>query len=242
MKQMLEKICNRNFRYKGFLKSDYKDDEPKYIKRIHGKEVYSFKEGIIFIKDTLKQEILTLVNIENVSYSMFGEHCIKIIEEDGSFLLVALNEKGINQLGFLRQNFPRESTIPIIKEDIDILKPEHLTFCKVSEGKEEIIFALKTSKLEDVKDYSLETLRRIYEDIKPTISRYFIDGLDIGKIKYLKEFDTYVITEIDDYIEYNGAVDKIELSFESFLNGNSFYQYKNKAINLKEYNFLKGVE
>lgn len=242
MKKMLEKIYDRNFRHKEFLKSDYKDDEPKYIKIIHGKGIYSFKDGIIFINDTLKQEILTSVNIENVSYSMFGEHCIKIIQEDGSPLLLALNEKGTNQLGFLRQNFPRESTTPIIKKDINILKPEHLAFCKVSEGKDEIIFALKISNLEDIKSYSLETLRRIYEDIKPTISRYFIDGLNIGKIKYLKEFDTYVITEIDDYVEYNGIADGIELSFESFLNGNSFYLYKNRTINLKEYNFLKGVK
>ncbi len=247
MKQTLEKIVHKNFLTYRYEEKKYEEKDCKYTSVIDGKRRYGLTKKFFNTKNVYRQEVLSLLEIENISYSMIGEHCIEINQEDENSFFIALDKKGTNQLGFLNNSFPKGSLLPFIKEEVTVLErkyngPAGLRSLIIRPVKEDIIFALKTSKLEDVKDYSLETLRRIYEDIKPTISRYFIDGLNIGKIKYLKEFDTYVITEIDDYVEYNGIADGIELSFESFLNGNSFYLYKNRAINLKEYNFLKGVK
>ncbi len=226
------------------LDSNNNSSNSIYKINLHGKERLVSLKKIFEINKGLKNNILTFLKIENIPYSRFGKNCIEVNIEDKS-LLIALDKDGIKQLKFLEQTFPKDSVKIWLKKNITfniverhILNPNQLT---IKDGNEELIFALEIPKLEDTKDYSLGTLEQIYKNIEPTVKKYLIDGLDIGKIKYLKEFDTYVVTEITDYIEYQGFINKIELSFESFLTNGTFYLHNNRAINVKEYKFLKGV-
>lgn len=247
MEQEIKFLMDKIRIYSNRSVTAYSNNNPNnYIYRInlHGKESLVSLKNIFDIRKSLEVNILTLLKIENMPYSKFGKNCVEISMEDKS-LLIALNKEGVKQLKFVEKTFPKDSIKVLVKENIAFSVKEINsivpTQIDIKQKNEELIFALEIPKLEDIKDYSLGTLEQIYKNIEPTVKKYLIDGLDIGKIKYLKEFDTYVVTEITDYIEYQGSNDKIELSFESFLNNGTFYLHNNRAINIKEYKFLKGV-
>lgn len=99
------------------------------------------------------------------------------------------------------------------------------------------VFLVKITNLEKVTDIkNPETLKKIYTDINPIFSEYFLNEFSINNIYYDNLQKKYVILGIVDYISYEFD-DEITTDFNSFLNGDLLYRFKKtgKGVTFDDY-------
>ena len=211
---------------------------PNITLYINGKRIEAYGEEFIVIDKKFGKNLIRLLEITNSPYSLYENSYVKIYENESKDLLIAFNEVDMNCLGVLEEIFPSGSIKTILGFKVTINESKHITgglYCP-HHSEYILITILEIPKVEDVNNFNPEVWRQIYRDIKPTVSKIFIRDLKYENIKYLREYDKYVIVDFTDCRE---LVTGIEFSFEKFICDETPYICNGKPISFEDYVFLE---
>lgn len=213
---------------------------PNITSHINGERKKVYGEEFVVIDKKFEKNITRLLEITNSSYSLYESSYVKIKENESKDLLIAFNTTGMNCLGVLNKIFPNESIEIGLGFEVEINESKHISgglYCPHYD-KHTLIAILEIPKVEDVNNFNPEVWRQIYRDIKPIVSKIFIKNLKYENIKYLREYDRYVIV---DFTDCRALITGIEFSFEKFICDETPYICNGRPISFEEYVFLEEV-
>lgn len=241
-KLFLERIKNiylQHLSKRIFPRDETEEDKIYNLTSIDGKKILKkICMGIVNSKE-LKEKLISLLTLEGYSTKDYFKGCLSISFGENYNILIAYNRKGVEILNqFIELNSVSFEIMyaESVKYEIEV---SHNVFSTQIISKEmKDLLVLKINKFYVIENFSLQDLVEIYHTIYGITKRWFLNQFSLNNIFLQKETNTFLIFGID---KKQAIMEEIvHLSLANFLYKGKLYKYRDKEIDLAEYELLIG--
>lgn len=237
-------ICTTSQLESQFDTSDTKEYYFEFLNKGEVEKVLAFPTFNFKKLEKIKKVIEVFCKSEGGEYREIGNDLIEITYqtfEEKNKWLIPTSIKGIAILNNF-VNFYKDS-YKSIDNELSMLKIEGEIYMGVPNQivalNHKLTMMLDISNLEAIKIEQLQgtdTLQKIYKDIKPIVSKFFLRDFTLDNIYYDTVQNKFVILGITDYIQYNRDV--VSIDFHSLLDKKSLYSYKKTTLQMTYEDYL----
>lgn len=214
-----------------------------YLEWIADGEVQKFLKCNLFEfrkLEEIKKVLDVFCKTQKAEYEVINSDIIKLtidnlILENKEIYWIAITKKGIAMLNnFLKIN---KASYDTVKLSTWIIKVEEVKLCglpvppTITRELYELTLVIEVSnikKLEFKQKITPDIIKKIYIDIKPIVSKFFLRDFSLDNIYYDINQKKYIIFGITDFLEYKS--DTINIDLNSLFSKNSLYFFKETQL------------